>query len=189
MIAMNEDMARTIGDLTSSFIGRTIARMISSLWDVSLASFERRPGLPVSLRRRATLRLRIAGAYVSRMKIMHTTVNTPDWKRISIGNITRRDEQTRIVRSQNTHLHPIAWTRNPPATGPTTGPNNGPAVHIAMALPLRAVGIVSAMVPAPIVKHVTPKQPDNSLNAINMPMLSATAQAMVKMKKPTFPTW
>jgi hypothetical protein len=66
--------------------------------------FERRLGFPVSLRRRAALRFRRTGGYDSRQMGKDIIVRAPSG----------------IARTQNTHLHPFAAARKPPATGPTT---------------------------------------------------------------------
>lgn len=49
-----------------------------------------------------------------------------------------------------------------------------------MALPLWLDGIMSTMLPLPIVKTATPEKPAKKRNAISMPIFVASAQAMVK---------
>lgn len=91
--------------------------------------------------------------------------------------------------TQNTHLHPLAWVKNPPATGPTTGPSKGPIAQIAIDLPRFSCTIISAIVPPPIVNGADPTHPSRKRNPINMPRLLLTAQTTVKITNSTLQAW
>ena len=71
-------------------------------------------------------------------------------------------------------------------TGPMTGPNNGPIDQIAMAPARRSTGIMSAIVPDPIVTGVDPKQPARKRNAMSEDMLFEKEQARLNSTKKTF---
>ena len=100
--AMNMASRAMMWQRKSSFIGRTKACLNAFLGERPRSSFERRFGLLVFFRRRRTFSSRIVGAYFSR----RTTAMARVMKAIQIA-IT-----------QNSHLHPFAWTRHPPPTGP-----------------------------------------------------------------------
>lgn len=67
-IAVKSDIKNTIGEKRSILVGRMMLRRKSSLGEMPESSLERRSWLPVSFRRRAALRARMTGAYVSRIQ-------------------------------------------------------------------------------------------------------------------------
>ena len=100
-----------------------------------------------------------------------------------------RAELTAIVITQNTHLHPFASHKNPPATGPITGPIKGPIAQIDIAFPLLSCRTISAIVPPPIVKGAEPTHPSRKRKASSMFMSVLTAHAIVKTTKSTLHVW
>ena len=87
-----------------------------------------------------------------------------------------------MANTQNSHLHPFASARKPPAMGPTTGPRMGPIDHNDMYRALLSRGIKSAIVPLPMVVGATPTKPARNRNTINMAMVCDNALIMVKTK-------
>jgi hypothetical protein len=84
--------------------------------------------------------------------------------------------------SQNIHLHPLASEKYPPTIGPKIGPSMGPIPQIAIAAPLLSFGKLSPIVAPPSVMAVLPAHPQKNRNAINIPRLFETAQAIVKIR-------
>jgi hypothetical protein len=74
---MYSDMSPQIGERNKSLVGLAIARTNTSLGVRFSWSLDRRLGLPVSLRRRAVLRSKRTGAYVSRMMGAAAIETTP----------------------------------------------------------------------------------------------------------------
>jgi hypothetical protein len=63
------------------------------------------------------------------------------------------------------------------------GPNNGPIDQKAIARPRLSVGIISAIVPLPIVVGATPAIPSRNRKTISDSMLGARALAMLNIRK------
>ena len=89
--------------------------------------------------------------------------------------------------SQNTHLHPAASVKKPPATGPTQGPRSGPSAQTDIALPRFSMGMMSAMLPLPMVIGTAPARPIRNRKASIMPMLLLRAVPTVKTVKRMLP--
>ena len=92
---------------------------------------------------------------------------------------------TTIAKTQNTHRQLVASTRYPPTTGPTIGPKSGPKDQRAIALPRLSIGIISAIVPLPIVVGATPATPSRNRKMMREDRFGARALAMLKIKKST----
>lgn len=67
------------------------------------------------------------------------------------------------------------------------GPSRGPRAQAAMALPRISTGIMSAMLPLPMVMGTEPATPMRKRKAIIMPMPLLRAVQMLKMVKKTLP--
>lgn len=95
---------------------------------------------------------------------------------------------TAIASTQNVHRQPIDCEMKPPAMGPRLGPSVGPKANIPIATPRFSLGMMSAIVPPPMVSGAEPATPARSLNARNMPVSVLVAQAMVKAKNTALQT-
>lgn len=109
----------TIGEKMNIFAGRMILWIKASFSLSPVSSIEHRAVLPVSFRKRATLRAKRTGAYVSRNKKNAATVTTPDCLMSATHSLLVPQEtwRTRTVRTQNTQRHPLDSHKNPPTTG------------------------------------------------------------------------
>jgi hypothetical protein len=67
------------------------------------------------------------------------------------------------------------------------GPSRGPNAQAAMARPRISIGIMSAMLPLPMVMGMQPARPMRKRNAIIMPMLLLKAVQILKMVKKRLP--
>lgn len=111
-------MNQRIGSVANSIKGR-LRLTRSSCRDESLcwSYWHHHLGSPVCLRRRAALRLRMVGAYVSLTVSMRAT-HVP--------------ARTRTI--QVAQRHPMYWKTKPPMMGPVTGPLKGATAKSDMVL-------------------------------------------------------
>ncbi|KIW40723.1 hypothetical protein, variant [Exophiala oligosperma] len=91
-----------------------------------------------------------------------------------------------INKTQKTHRHPACWAMKPPQIGPTTGPKSGPALQMDVAIPRWATGNISAIRPAPTVRHPDPPMPAMNREKTRRPMLGARAQPICQATKKIF---
>lgn len=106
----------------------------------------------------------------------HFTMSRCILHRTGLGSYTTdKCVLARVLVSQNTHYHPAARIRLPPATGPIQGPSKGPSPQLETALPLFSDSIMSAMLPLPIVRGTTPDRPMKRRKASRDPILLLSA--------------
>jgi hypothetical protein len=108
---------------------------------------------------------------------------------VVLGQVLKAVRLTHMVISQYTHRQPAAVMRYPPATGPMQGPRSGPMAQAAIALPRFSTGIISAMLPLPMVIGTDPDRPMRKRKAMSIPMESESAAPTEKMANKTFPVW
>ena len=93
----------------------------------------------------------------------------------------RAEKLTTIDTGQKTY-QPLVSIKNPPTIGPMTGPSNGPRELRDIAVPLLSTGIISAIVPLPQVIVPTPATAARNRKVINIPILGATAEVIMKIR-------